>query len=51
VKGHPEFGENSALYASFGYVRKNDRKSGLKRVVPLPPQPALAPTVVLPAAA
>jgi hypothetical protein len=31
VKGDPTFGENSALYASFGYIRKNDRKSGLTR--------------------
>src|SRR5436190_12606427 len=31
VKGDPNFGENSALYASFGYVRKDDRKSGLTR--------------------
>ncbi len=31
VKGDPTFGENSALYASFGYIRKDDRKSGLSR--------------------
>jgi hypothetical protein len=31
VKGDPSFGENSALYASFGYIRKDDRKSGLTR--------------------
>jgi hypothetical protein len=31
VKGDPTFGENSALYASFGYIRKDDRKSGLTR--------------------
>jgi hypothetical protein len=31
VKGDSAFGENSALYASFGYVRKDDRKSGLTR--------------------
>ena len=31
VKGDPAFGENSALYASFGYIRKDDRKSGLTR--------------------
>src|SRR4051794_35499486 len=31
VKGDSSFGENSALYASFGYVRKDDRKSGLTR--------------------
>jgi hypothetical protein len=26
VKGDLIFGENSALYASFGYIRKDDRK-------------------------
>ena len=31
VKGDANQGENSALYASFGYIRKADRKSGLKR--------------------
>lgn len=31
VKGDPAFGENSALYASFGYIRKDDRRSGLSR--------------------
>ncbi len=31
AKGDPSFGENSALYASFGYIRKDDRKSGLTR--------------------
>ena len=31
VKGDQAFGENSALYASFGYIRKDDRKSGLVR--------------------
>lgn len=40
VKGDTNFGENSALYASFGYIRKGDRKSGLTRVpsnvVPVP---------------
>ena len=44
VKGDPNFGENSALYASFGYIRKDDRKSGLTRtannVVPVNPAPA-----------
>jgi len=33
VKGDPEHGENSALYAAMGYVRKSDRQSGLKRKV------------------
>ena len=31
VKGDKNHGEDSALYASFGYVRKSARKSGLKR--------------------
>lgn len=31
VKGDPNFGEDSALYAALGYVRKSDRKSGLTR--------------------
>ncbi|HEY0549644.1 MAG TPA: hypothetical protein VGF13_08585 [Verrucomicrobiae bacterium] len=31
VKGDLTFGQNSALYASFGYIRKDDRKSGLTR--------------------
>ena len=31
VKGDSKFGENSALYAAFGYVRKSDRKSGFTR--------------------
>jgi len=31
AKGEPAYGENSALYASFGYIRKDDRKSGLTR--------------------
>ena len=31
IKGDPSYGENSALYASLGYVRKDDRKSGLTR--------------------
>ena len=31
IKGDPSYGENSALYATLGYVRKDDRKSGLTR--------------------
>ena len=31
VRGDPGYGEDSALYASFGYVGKSDRKSGLTR--------------------
>lgn len=42
VKGDPKFGDNSALYASFGYIRQDDRKSGLTRgtikVVPQSPE-------------
>lgn len=34
VKGDPEHGENSALYAAMGYVRKSDRQSGLARKTP-----------------
>src|SRR6476469_3353336 len=29
VKGDPNFGEDSALYESMGYVRKSERASGL----------------------
>ena len=31
AKGDPAFGENSPLYASFRYIRKDARKSGLTR--------------------
>jgi ferric-dicitrate binding protein FerR (iron transport regulator) len=31
VKGHPKFGENSALYAAMGYVTRSERSSGLTR--------------------
>jgi len=31
VRGDPEHGEDSALYEAMGYVRKSQRKSGLKR--------------------
>ena len=31
AKGDANYGENSALYASFGYIRKDDCKSGLTR--------------------
>lgn len=31
VLADPALGENSALYEAFGYVRKDDRKSGLTR--------------------
>lgn len=40
VQGDPRYGENSALYASFGYIRNDDRKTALTRaannVVPAP---------------
>ncbi len=41
VKGASAYGEDSALYASFGYVRKSDRKSGLTRAAANPTQPAV----------
>lgn len=41
VKGSQTHGEDSALYASFGYVRKSDRRSGLTRSA----QPETIPTV------
>jgi hypothetical protein len=31
VKGHPKFGENSAVYAGMGYVLTSERSSGLTR--------------------
>ena len=31
VKGDPNFGDDSDLYDSMGYVRKSDRQSGLTR--------------------
>jgi hypothetical protein len=31
VKGHPKFGENSALYSAMGYVPASERASGLTR--------------------
>ena len=31
VKGHPKYGENSALYSAMGYVPANERSSGLTR--------------------
>jgi len=40
VKGDPHYGENSALYSSFGYVRKSERKSGLTRGTQPAQQPA-----------
>lgn len=42
VKGDPDNGEDSPLYAAMGYVRKSDRSSGLSRKV--------APTNVVPLA-
>jgi len=37
VVGDPTFGEDSALYEAMGYVRKSERKSGLKRGKQPPP--------------
>jgi len=31
VKGHPKFGENSAVYVGMGYVPTSERSSGLTR--------------------
>jgi len=31
VKGHPKYGENSALYSAMGYVPASERASGLTR--------------------
>ena len=31
VKAHPKYGENSALYASMGYVKASQRSTGLTR--------------------
>ncbi len=31
IVADPEFGDDSALYESFGFIRKSDRKSGLTR--------------------
>ena len=44
VKGDPNFGENSAFYSALGYVRKDDRRSGLTRVSN-PETPAAPETV------
>ena len=37
VKGDPEEGENSGLYAEMGYTPKADRRSGLTRKGPTTP--------------
>ncbi len=31
VIGHPDFGDDSALYEALGFIRKSHRKSGLTR--------------------
>lgn len=31
VVANPNYGDNSALYASMGYIRKSERKTGLTR--------------------
>jgi len=36
VKGNPDHGEDSALYEAMGYVRKSERRSGLRRAAPSP---------------
>lgn len=38
VRGNPDHGENSALYRALGYMPKNERKSGLKRVMQSSPE-------------
>jgi len=42
VKGDPEHGEDGALYAAMGYIRKSDRQSGLSRKAPTVPTPPTA---------
>ena len=39
IIGNPAYGPDSPLYAAIGYVRKSDRKSGLKRGRKNPPTP------------
>ena len=34
IKADPDHGEDSALYGALGYVRRSERKSGLKRFLP-----------------
>ena len=34
IKADPKHGEDSAFYGALGYVRRSERKSGLKRVLP-----------------
>ncbi len=41
IKGDPEHGEDSSLYAAMGYVRKSERKTGMKHQ-----RPSVEPTVV-----
>lgn len=45
VKGDPEEGENSGLYAEMGYTPKTNRRSGLTRKGSTTP-PVVAPTTV-----
>ena len=33
VKGDPDHGEDSALYAAMGYVRKSERRTGVRKNV------------------
>lgn len=37
VLADPDYGDDSALYEAFGYVRKSERKSGLTRKKTSPP--------------
>lgn len=37
VNGNPAFGPNSSLIEAFGYIRKSERRSGLKRGGGTPP--------------
>lgn len=32
IKGDPDHGDDSSLYEACGYIRKSERKSGLRRV-------------------
>jgi hypothetical protein len=46
VKGDSKHGEDGALYASFGYIRKSDRKSGLTRNVTQPANAITTPVTL-----
>jgi len=40
VKGDGEYGDDCPLYSAMGYVRRSNRKSGLKRKAQAPAAPA-----------